>query len=287
MDSEQFSAARDLIYLAAMLLGAGIGCMLNRFKSGATVRFKNITVTAGFCFFSCALAALTAAIIFSNWMIYRETALYLPVVFFITVVILAFRFPRTAGFSLIIISGLFIVLLGFSFLRFPVINESGIIRINRELNGLINILPVSQNQTVSNRSMRTGVTVDSGSVVSFFPPEDETVLELRAFCISLSKTVPLVGGTTRGALTVIRTNDEFLYEDSRFERFFSLTRGFFIRDSSIQDNSARDKVREEALRHFVSFWEATARLETMKFYPGTNLIVSLDGSDLVFLKAVY
>lgn len=125
MDFEHYAAARDFFYLSVLLAGAGIGCVLHRFRRKSTARFRNISITAGLLFFSGAVTALTAAVIFSRGMILKEISLYTPACVLALVLILAFRFPRALGFPLILASGVFVVWLGFNYLRFPVINDSG------------------------------------------------------------------------------------------------------------------------------------------------------------------
>ena len=72
MEFEQFAPARDFLYLAALLFGVGAGFILNRFRRGSSARFRSLTVAVGLCFFSGTLAAMTMAIIYSNWMIFQE-----------------------------------------------------------------------------------------------------------------------------------------------------------------------------------------------------------------------
>ena len=204
MDFEHFALARDFFYLAVLLLGAGTGCLLNRFRNKASTGFRNSTVTIGLCFFSGAFAALTASLIFSNWMIFRETELYLLIAIAFVLAILVFRFPRAAGFPIFLVSGVCVIWIGFNFLRFPVIDAAAYLRITREAPDLIHIYPAPRNET------RTA-EVD----FYFQPAEDNTVLEFRGFYLASSREIPLVGGVSRGAIAEIRGNNEILYTDSR------------------------------------------------------------------------
>ena len=124
MDFEYYAAARDFFYLSALLLGAGAGCVLNRYRRRSTARFRNRSITAAFLFFSGAVIALTAALIFSKWMILKEFSLYPLAGIVALVLILAFRFPRALGFPFILATGVFVVWLGYNYLRFPVIDDT-------------------------------------------------------------------------------------------------------------------------------------------------------------------
>ena len=262
MDSEHFSVARDFLYLAALFLGAGLGCILNSYRRKAATRFKNLAVVLGLCFFSGALAAFTAAVIISNWTILFNTALYLPMGVLAAILILAFRFPRAAGFPIIIISGVFVIWIGFAFLRFPALNDAGLVRLSRELNGLIHVWPATQSGAEGARSF------------SIDPSGEEPVFEFRVFCVSLSETLPLVGGKSRSVLTEIRNNNELLYEGAGIKSNF-----FPVQYSGENDEQQGSRWR------FISFSEAAAKLPTGKFLPGTGLAVFFDGSAFVFRQA--
>ena len=273
MGFENFFAARDFIYLFALLMGSGAGFILLRFRKVTTIRFRNIAVTVGFCFFSGAAAALTAATIYSNGMIFRESAFYIPIAVLAVITMLAFRFPRAAGFPLIIISGIFIVWLGLTILRFPVINDSGLVRVNRELNGLVRVMLVSQNETGHNRTAESGFTGESGVITesgvaaSFYPPKEDAVLEFRSYCLSLSKIIPLIGGVTRGVIAEIRCDNEIYYTDPGFGKKLFPGLGVNARLAS---------------KRFLSIWEIPAKLELRKLRPGEGLTVFLNETELVF-----
>ena len=123
MDFEHYSAARDFFYLSVLLLGSGFGSILHYFRRKSTGRFRNKSITAGFLLFSGAAVALTVAVIFSKGLILKEFPLYLPACILASVLMLAFRFPRAFGFPAVLASGVFIVWLGYAYLRFPVIDD--------------------------------------------------------------------------------------------------------------------------------------------------------------------
>ena len=257
MDFENFNQARDCYYLAFLLLGAGIGCILGRFRKNSTHRSKNWAVVAGLSFFSGALAALTVAIIYSNGRILLETSLYSYLGILAVVMILAFRFPRAAGFPLILISGLFIVWISYGYLRFPVINDSGRLRITRETNGLIHVLPV---QNPLDKAL---------PVLSFKADGNNQVLEFRALCFSFSNVLPVIGGVCRGDIAEIRCGEELLYADPRFSN--KLFPGLFLNADDVLSS-----------KRLFSLIDVPAKLELRGLRSGDGLTVFFDGNTLTF-----
>lgn len=259
MDFEHFAPARDFLYLAAMLLGAGVGCILNRFRRGSTPRFRNLTVTAGICFFSAALAALTASSIYSNWMIFTETTLYLPLGILALIPALVFRFPRTVGFPLFLVSSVFVVWMGYVYLRFPVIDSTGWGKVIRTGDGSVQISLPSIPEQELNASF------------SLQPTGEDTALEFRALRISVSRIFPLVGGISRGVIMTIRKNDELLYINAR------LNRGVF------PGLSFRPGAEPREIRGwFFSFQELLGKLDIKDLQPGVGRIVLFENSALAF-----
>ena len=249
MEFEQFAPARDFCYLAALLFGAGLGCILNRFRRAGSARFRNWTVTAAYCFFSGALAALTAAIIYSGGGIFTETSLYLPLFVITAVLALAVRFPRAAGFPLILVSGIFIVWMGYACLRFPVINDFAQGRLLRDRSGLIHI------------RLQSHPEKDPDTSLSYHPAGEDAVLEFKAFSFSPAKVFPLAGGLNRGLIVEIRSGNERLYRDPRL--------------------GANDRLAG-VWQRFFSFQESLGSLETKTLLPGTSLVILFDGSALAF-----
>ena len=257
MEFEQFIHARDYYYLAALLLGAGIGCILNRFRKKSTSRSRNWAITAGLCFFSGTVAALTMAIIYSKGLILLETSLYPYLGILTAVLILAFRFPRAAGFPIILITGVFIVWISYGYLRFPPIDDSGRLRVTKEGNGLIHIIPVLNS------------TEKALPVFSFKPERNDQIMEFRAFSFAFSKVLPLVGAVNRGDIAEIRCEEELLYKDPRFSN------GLFPKLYPGSDNIL-------ANTRIFSSQEIPAKLELRKLKPGEGLTVFFDGTEISF-----
>jgi len=262
MDFEKFAPARDYFYLAAILLGAGTGCILNRFRKNSTRRFRNWVVTVGLIFFSGTLAALSAAIVYSNGHILLDTTLYPYLGILAAVLILALRFPRAAGFPVIIISGVFIIWISYGYLRFPVINDSGRLRITREANGFVHVIPVVS-------SGETKTAEKPLPVFSFQASGDSQVMEFRAFCFSFSRVLPVIGGVRRGCIAEIRCGEELNYTDARFSN--KLFPGLYL---------GADVVL--ASKRFFTFREIPAALELRKLRPGEGLTAFLNETDLIF-----
>ena len=205
MDFDHFALARDLFYLSALFFGAGAGSVLRRYRKAETTRSRNRYITLGLILFSLSLASLCAAIIISNGRVFLETSLYPYFILIVVILIAAFQFPRAAGFPLVIAAGIFVVWLSYICLRFPLINDSdnkgGRLRITREANGLVYIIPVT----------------DKNTAIKSFPPltiqsgENVQILEFTAFSFSFPKAFPVIGGVPRGDIAEIRSGDEVYY----------------------------------------------------------------------------
>ena len=247
MDFEQYALARDFLYLGALFFGAGTGFILRR--------FRNAAVTAGLCLFSGTLAALCAASIISNWRIFAETALYLPLGILALVLAVAVRFPRATGFPLILISGAFVVWMGYACLRYPVIGDNGLGQVTRDGENYIHArLPSDM----------------SGSSLSFHNADEDAVMEFRAFIVSVSRYFPLAGGRSRGVITEISYNNRLLYAESRLGTKIIFS-GYFSPGADT-----------EFPVHFIAFHEAAGMLETGKLFPGAGRTICFDGSGLAF-----
>ena len=280
MDYNNFASARDFLYLAALFLGAGLGCILNRFRRTDSAqghrpgkkiaRFRNLTVTAGLYFFSGTLAALTAAIIFSNWIIFTETTLYLPLVILTIILALAFRFPKAVGFPLILVSGVFVVWVGYACLRFPAIDGTAWGRVVLDGNNFVHVRLLSPSELESAAPGSADSPMSDTSL--FFQVKGaDSVLEIRAICISVPKYFPLMGGVNRGVISEIRNGNELIYSEPRFDKV--IFPGLNFRPGSD---------RQEVSARFISFQEALGRLEAKDLLPGISRTIQFEGSSLTF-----
>ena len=268
---ENFAFARDFLYLAALFFGAGIGCILNKFKKKKTDRYREISLTVGFLFFSGTIIALTIAVIYSNWMVFYEISFYLPIVIIILLLILIFRFPRAIGFPAFIASGIFMVWITYSCLRFPVINggrvNSASIDASADYSGWC--------QAVLDGSGSVHIRIFSSSmaepdiILPGGPDKNDSFWEFKAVEITIRKDFPLIGGKNRVILAEIteisQIDHKILYTDPRLN-LNSFPNSFFRSGSRAGEESQR----------FISFYEALGRLEPNKLVSGIGQIVKFN-----------
>jgi hypothetical protein len=128
--------------------------------------------------------------------------LLLPAGAGIVVLALAFRFPRAAAFPLFLASGLFIVWLGYFFLRFPLIASEGT---------PLALVHQGLDRTISIRF--TYYTKYGDETESLTIEDDGQVPEFSATLIHFDERYPLIGGEYRGGITRIRrlTEDYYAY----------------------------------------------------------------------------
>jgi len=260
MAFENFAPARDYLYLFALLMGAGFGSILNRFRKFSSRSFRNWSITIALILFSGALAALSAAVIYSNGQILMEISLFPYLGIIMALLLLAFRFPKAAGFPIIIISGIFIVWLSYGYLRFPAINETGRLRITRESSGLIHVIPAVTSAKTTEKNL---------PVFSFQSSDNNQVLEFRAFSFSFLKALPVIGGVNRGDIAEIYSGDDVYYTDPRFGN--KLFPGLYLGADAIL-----------ASKRFFTIEEIPAKLELRRLRSGEGLTVFLSETDLTF-----
>jgi hypothetical protein len=124
MEFEQFATARDFFYLASIFLGAALGFMLCHFRKRSPRRIRNRSLALAFCCLSAMTVSLAAAIIISQVQAFAEISVYLTGAVLAALLVIAVRFPRAAGFPLILLAGIAAVWVGFSFLRYPIANPA-------------------------------------------------------------------------------------------------------------------------------------------------------------------
>ncbi|MDR0720430.1 MAG: hypothetical protein LBF78_12405 [Treponema sp.] len=202
MNSEQFSLARDLFYLNWAFIGAALGCFLKRFKRNAGVSYINRTLTFAIILVSGAVAAAAGAVIVSGGAIFLDSALYIPALLILVILAAAFRFPLAGGLPLFLLSGVFIVWLAFSLLRYPPASEGRLALISNDGGRriLIDFETLSGENGGSKPARGQSVlTVPAGSVIEITYTE-----------VSSVPYFPIVGGGLWGLVTEIKSNAEDL-----------------------------------------------------------------------------
>ena len=271
-----FAISRDLLYLAILFLGAGIGFIILFHRKKVSVRFRNASLTTGFCFFSGTVAALTGAIIFSNGRILLEDGLYIPLACVLLIMILIICFPRFVGFPVFIMLGIFVVCIGFTFLRFPLIDGSACYVISREGNEQVRIQPAPPGVSSKNIPLGSGRNRADLLIRSI---NNDTVLEFLAFYVVFPKNVPLIGGESRGFITEIRKN---LAETIVSGGIAGSTIGSFRnRELLYEDHSIKESLIR-IWKRFYFFREVLGILEIKNLRSGTGIDVCLDFTGLAF-----
>jgi hypothetical protein len=200
MDFEQFSLARDLFYLNWAFIGAALGCFLNRFRRNAGISYINRTLTFAIILVSGAVAAAAGAFIVSRGAVFLDGTLYIPALLILVILAAAFRFPLAGGFSLFLLSGVFIVWVAFSLLRYPPASEGELALISNDGNRriLIGFETLSgENGGIKLVRRRSDLTVPAGSVIEITYTE-----------VSCTPCFPIIGGGAWGLVTEIKSNAE-------------------------------------------------------------------------------
>jgi hypothetical protein len=244
MEFKNLSLARDLLYLSAGLLGIAVRYGIVLLRQDASVR-RNRLITLMLCISSLSVIFFTVSVICSGGAILFSPALLVSAVLAIPLIALAFQFPRAVGFPLILLSGIGVVLLTMTFLRYPRIDPQGtplaFIHINENRPTLRFNYPVNPGK----KSLALGSDTARESLEFF------TVL------IRLDERIPLAGGESRGLITEIRTPSKEDYYTHPF-----LTTG--------------------PAHYGVSLQNCQGDLDTASLMPGSDYVVLFNGREIDF-----
>jgi hypothetical protein len=257
MDFKNFSIARDLLCLSGAFVGIALGYLLSLFRGDITLRSRNRRITLILLFFSGALVSFSAAILVSHGAVFGAVALFAVAAIAVPVFALAVCFPRAAAFPLILASGLLVVWLGYSYLRFPPINSSSV--------------PVIFNEGGS-YSIKFPFSRGNGDRAVLLLPslQSQSSLEFQGTRISFGKLYPIIGGTERGAIGTIRQDGKVLYTDPLFvsrllKAYYSLLASVFQKGSFA-----------------VTFQTLEGKIPMSSVPDGANLTISFDRGVLSF-----
>jgi hypothetical protein len=118
---------------------------------------------------------------------------------------LAFRFPRAAGYPLILAGGLLAVWLGYSFLRYPLVKNRGV------------PLAVLQNDGAGGYLLRLPAGPADAALSTVLPlPGGGSSAELRGVLAGVNRFYPLIGGEERGFVSLVRRGGETVYAEPGF-----------------------------------------------------------------------
>jgi len=204
MTSDFSGTARDLLYLAFLFFGAGTGCFLNRFRARAKTGFRNRSVTLGFVLYACAACVFAIMLIVSGGRIQTHFSVYITGFVLAALALPAVRFPRAAGFPVVIAAGIVIVWTAYSFGQFPLLNNPGS-RAN------IGCLEMDGQYTFGTAGDQSKAQFPR-SVISA-----DSVLEITITSFEYAFFFPVIGGERRGKITRLNVNGTNLYHDIRFE----------------------------------------------------------------------
>jgi hypothetical protein len=201
---DNFAPARDFFYLAAMLAGAALGSLLNRWRRRAAGRFRDFSLSLCFILLSGAVTALALAVVRSRGEIFFEKGLYLPLVCLGGLAMLALRFPRAAGFPFILLGGLAAVWLGLTWWRLPLLGEEALVRVTREASGRYVVLVPPGKGAEPGEERRLSFGGDEG-----------VSLEIALTRLEYHRFIPLIGGEVRGLVTEVVLPGKTLLSDTR------------------------------------------------------------------------
>jgi hypothetical protein len=257
MEFESFTLSRDLLCLAGALTGATVGFVAGLGRGDTTIRGRNRLITIALVVFSAAVAAFAGAILVSRAAIFDGVLPFIVPALCVPVFALAFRFPRAAGYPLILAGGLLAVWLGYSFLRYPLVKSGGI------------PLAVLQNDGAGGCLLRLPAGPADAALSAALPlPGTGSPAELRAALVGFNRLYPLIGGEERGFVSLVRRGGEILYAEPGFR---GLAGAWYRRLEGLQKKHDAG----------ITFRELQGTADTDAIPQGMDLRVFIEGEGLV------
>jgi hypothetical protein len=189
MSFEHFAPSRDLFYLTALSLGAGLGSLLMAYRKTSSRKQHMAWISTTLFLGSLIISALAAAIILSNGLIVTLPSLYPWGCLFVLLGALTIRFFKTGGCAIIFAGGLFVIWICISFLNYPSFTEP---------------------QRLVLESTPSGQIVIRRDVKIWTAEDDGRALHIEAAAVTAHSSYPIIGRERRGAIIRIRRGDEQL-----------------------------------------------------------------------------
>jgi hypothetical protein len=277
MDFEHFSVSRDLLYLASLFTGAGLGCFLAALSS--VRRGRSGWISAALCFLSCAVAAISGSIILSTGAVFTAFPLFVPAAAFFVTGVLALRFPR-AGVVFVFLAGVFTVFAAAVFLRYPRFvspdNPAGngnlpVMTVQSTGGGIL----VRKTQRPADRAGSPDST-DSDSAETWNLAEGSPAesLYFEALAVEANPLYPVFGGEKRGFFTGAGRGEEVFFSVKTF--FFKAPAASALSEIMPSPGIDAPSVLGFSPRYF------RTELPIRALFPGLNFSVVLSGEALEF-----
>jgi hypothetical protein len=212
-----------------------------------TLHRRSVWLSVIFCFVSLAVASLAGTLILSRGLVFTVASLYPFVVLFLAMGILGVRFPRAGGCTIILVAGLVVVWICFSFLAYPRFAE-------------LSLQSSGNGQLLIRRNAGISGTATDGETWNV--KDDGGALLFEAASLTAYPGYPLIGGERRGVITSAGRNSEQFFSVKRFRSGSSSGGpGFMVNHYSLE-------------------------LPPGAMLPGMNLSVLFDGGKLYFDPAI-
>jgi hypothetical protein len=261
------SLGRDLFYLSAVLIGFALGFLLHSFRRMLKIRSRNRMFTTALFIFTAAVLALAFASIVSKLNVFFALPVYIAAGILLVLSVLAVRFPRAAGFPLILLGGLLSVWIAYTFLLFPLLNAEApaLVSITNDSGELFIRFPQKQ----SGRAVIGAEGIQQKQMAIEIGGE-AVPLDIGLKYIYTDTVIPIIGGQKRGIISAIKKNGSLVFSENSMEgSFFKQWYAFFSR---------------EAVSEYcdISLYDSEIQAETSNLIPGTILSVYFDGENFSF-----
>jgi hypothetical protein len=226
LHSENFSYARDFLYLAGILLGISAGFFLSFFKKSLSRGQKERRLTAGICILSAVLLSSAASFILSNGAVLRDEGLIIATLCVMAIGVFVALFPEIFLLPLIIPGGICVALASYLFLRYP---QAGsfvpVTRLTLPASDTIMIEPEYPKFALANYNKIVNFVDAPPQYKNYYNKDRPFTLEYSAIVLTVNRLTPFIGGQQRSVLLGLNLIDARglrlkLYNTPRLEDSF-------------------------------------------------------------------
>ncbi|MDR2211431.1 MAG: hypothetical protein LBO65_08230 [Spirochaetaceae bacterium] len=196
MNFEYFALSRDLFYLSALSLGAGLGSLLMAFRKKNSYKKRLSWITTALFLGSLIFSALAGTTILSRAQVFTVLSLYPWGCFFLVLGTLVIRFFKAGSCTAIFAGGLFVVWICISFLSYPLFKEPE---------------RLSFQSSPSKEIIIRQDPLGPGDEQAWTIEDNGRPLVIEAAAVTAHPSYPIIGGERRGAIIRVLREDQELF----------------------------------------------------------------------------
>ena len=203
MELYNFALSRDMLCLSGALTGISLGFFLSLAKKNLGSGSRSRRIAFALFFLSMMITSLALAFITSSGAIFYDTAVLVLTLILIPVFALTVIFPRVYAFPLVLLTGLIIVWIAYSSLRFPLFTNAPVALISSHTDGSFSINCYPGNNEESGKTYYTRANV--------------SFLKFSVVTAEINRIFPVIGGNKHIVISEISTDADIVCREKSLE----------------------------------------------------------------------